>query len=62
MKDRKLTISKDYHSYQLKRPLPGPPVPWIRLKGYWIKRAGFDIGMPVRIQVKKKRLIITPIH
>ena len=60
MKERKLIVCRDFHDYQLRRYNPGEPVPWIRLKGYWLKEAGFVIGLPVRVQVEKQQLIITP--
>lgn len=35
------------------------PVPWLRLRGYWLQQAGFGIEQKIRIQVDLKRLIIT---
>ena len=60
LKERKLTVSKDFHEYQLRRYSPGEPVPWIRLKGFWLKEAGFVIGLPIRVQVEEQQLVITP--
>ncbi|WP_437884027.1 SymE family type I addiction module toxin [Pseudomonas sp. LRF_L74] len=37
-----------------------PPVPFLRLQGYWLQQAGFAIGQRVCIQVPEQFLIITP--
>ncbi len=37
----------------------GRPVPWIQIKGYWLKEAGFEIDMPVKIRVMDGYLILT---
>ena len=34
------------------------PVPWIYEKGYWLKRAGFQIGMPVQVKVYQGCLVL----
>lgn len=37
---------------------PRVNVPYLRLRGRWLKDAGFDIGRNVRIEVSEKRLMI----
>ena len=40
---------------------PRVNVPYLRLRGRWLKDAGFDIGRNVRIEVSEKRLMIEPV-
>lgn len=40
-------------------PLP-PPVPFLRLQGYWLQKAGFVIGQRVCVQVSEQRIVIVP--
>lgn len=35
-------------------------VPWLRLSGRWLEKAGFAVDGKVRIQVELGRLVITP--
>lgn len=35
-------------------------VPFIRLRGKWLEKAGFNIGQRIKVYVSKKRLLITP--
>jgi hypothetical protein len=37
---------------------PKVDVPYLRLRGHWLKNAGFEIGRHVRIEVGEGRLII----
>lgn len=34
------------------------PVPWIRLRGVWLEKAGFNVGQSLKIQVLRKRIVI----
>jgi len=36
-------------------------VPHLRLKGLWMKEAGFAVGECVRVEVEHNRLVLTPI-
>jgi hypothetical protein len=40
---------------------PRPDVPFLRLSGRWLERAGFAIGGKVKIDVSDGRLIIEPV-
>jgi hypothetical protein len=40
---------------------PRSDVPHIRLRGRWLERAGFVIGLSVRVGVDDRRLIIEPV-
>ncbi len=35
------------------------PVPWVQLKGKWLRQAGFEINTPVKIRVMDKCLVLT---
>jgi len=37
----------------------GRPVPSIRLKGHWLRQAGFEINTPVKIRVMQGCLVLT---
>ncbi|QRX81618.1 SymE family type I addiction module toxin [Glaciimonas sp. PAMC28666] len=49
--DRFLTVSL--------YPEPQPHVPWIRLRGLWLKQAGFTAQTKIKVQVMTDRLVIT---
>jgi len=34
-------------------------LPYIRLTGIWLQKAGFEIGQEISVTVKNKQLIIT---
>ncbi|MCG7928913.1 MAG: type I toxin-antitoxin system SymE family toxin [Candidatus Thiodiazotropha lotti] len=34
-------------------------MPWIQLKGYWLKHAGFEINTPVKVRVMNGCLVLT---
>ena len=40
---------------------PRSDVPYLRLRGRWLERAGFAIGRSVRVEVNDGRLIIEPV-
>ena len=40
-------------------PEPNPHVPWIRLRGLWLRQAGFTPGSRVRVRVMPGCLVIT---
>lgn len=51
MQDRFLTVSL--------YPEPKPRIPWIRLRGLWLKQAGFTSKSRIRVQVMTGCLVIT---
>jgi hypothetical protein len=40
---------------------PRPDVPYLRLRGRWLERAGFAIGGKVKIEISEGRLVIEPV-
>jgi hypothetical protein len=63
MKPRNLTIS--YFQPVTERVWPArnpPPMPYLRLQGRWLDRAGFAVGSHVRVSVESRRLVIEVIE
>jgi len=62
MKNRKLKVRETHRDYFLKNQghKGNPTTSYILLKGTWLEKAGFGIGLPIRVQVENQRLIITP--
>jgi hypothetical protein len=50
--ERKIKVNKTQYMRKLKDdPVgAGRQVPWIQLKGYWLKQVGFEINAPVKSQ------------
>lgn len=40
---------------------PRSDVPYLRMRGRWLERAGFAIGQRVKVDVDQRRLIIEPV-
>jgi Toxin SymE, type I toxin-antitoxin system len=57
MKPRRLRVS--YRQPESHVPLRRPaPMPFLRLQGRWLDRAGFAVGADVRVQVEPGRLVV----
>ena len=60
--DRHITVGYIERYYQHKNANPNhrkPRVPWLRLQGNWLARAGFITDTKVLIEVTQGRLVIT---
>ncbi len=62
---RKLKVRMGFYDYVLssspstyKAP---PPVPYMLLKGYWLKKAGFPIGTFVHVEVSEGCMVLKAI-
>lgn len=58
---RKLTTGRTFHivAPNISNSFTGlRAVPWIRLKGVWLERAGFSVGQPIRLEVQQGRVVI----
>jgi toxic protein SymE len=40
---------------------PGVEVPYLRLRGRWLRDAGFGVGRIVKVEVSEGRLTIEPV-
>lgn len=41
------------------RPSP-PPIPYLRLRGHWLRQAGFTVGQKVNLHIGDEYIMITP--
>lgn len=59
--ERRLKIAADFYPVHIKDkpPSPAKPVPWIRLRGLWLRQAGFEVSEIVKVRVMKGCLVIT---
>ena len=57
---RQLTIGYSFYIYKRGHRRPPPPVPYLRLRGYWLSQAGFAVGQRVRVDVIDGCITITP--
>lgn len=57
---RLLTIGYSFYAYKRSQSQPSRAVPCLRLRGYWLKQAGFAVGQRVRIDILDGRITITP--
>ncbi|MFS1524643.1 SymE family type I addiction module toxin [Microbulbifer sp. 2304DJ12-6] len=47
-------MNETYYEYRLKAQSPysgNRSVPWIQMKGHWLRQAGFEINTPVKVRV-----------
>ena len=60
--ERHMKVAADYapSAANEKSYAPSKKIPWIRLKGLWLKEAGFEINDAIRVRVIKGCLVITP--
>ncbi len=59
--ERYIKVNETHYMYRLKDDQcgAGRPVPWIQMKGHWLKQAGFDINTPIKIRVMDDCLVLT---
>ena len=58
LKVRKGHYHHHYADFHPRTILAPEPVPWLYIKGYWLKEAGFPVGATVKVTVEDKRLVI----
>ncbi|PRB45588.1 hypothetical protein CQ009_22015 [Pseudomonas sp. MYb2] len=49
----------DQNERRRKRGLNAKPVPWIKFRGLWLRRAGFEVSENVKVRVMKGGAVIT---
>jgi toxic protein SymE len=63
---RKLKVRKGFYDYLLSSSpstyRAPSPVPYVLLKGYWLKKAGFPIGTNISVEVSDGCLVIKAIQ
>lgn len=58
---RTLTITGSCYEYQLDGRWPRPPdVPYLRLRGYWLQKAGFSVRQRVQVHIADQSITIIP--
>ncbi|MFS1524637.1 SymE family type I addiction module toxin [Microbulbifer sp. 2304DJ12-6] len=60
--ERHIKVSETYYEYRLKAQSPysgNRSVPWIQMKGHWLRQAGFEINTPVKVRVMAGCLVLT---
>jgi hypothetical protein len=63
LRPRLLSITGSCYDYQLHGRWPRPPeVPYLRLRGYWLQKAGFSVGQRVRVHIADQRITIVPVQ
>ncbi len=60
--ERYVKVNTIHYGYRLKTQSPSSgdrPVPWLQLRGHWLRQAGFEINTPVKIRVMDGCLVLT---
>lgn len=57
---RQIKISSSRYEAHMKHWPRAPLVPYIRLRGYWLDKAGFGVGKRVNIQVTDRCITLVP--
>lgn len=58
---RTLSVSSSYYDYEVDgRRLNPREVPLLRLRGYWLRQAGFSAGQRVKVHVADGCITIVP--
>src|SRR5580704_10472385 len=53
-----LPASQSFDSHRVTVGSTDPGVPFLRLRGRWLERAGFEVNAPVRVEVSDRRLVL----
>lgn len=59
---RLLSITSSCYDYQREQWPPPPEVPLLRLRGYWLQQAGFEVGQRVHVHITDQCITIVPAH
>jgi hypothetical protein len=57
---RLLSVTGSSYDYQLEQWPRPPEVPLLRLRGYWLQHAGFEVGQRVQVNVTEQCITIVP--
>ena len=60
--ERYLKVNQIHYEYRIKEQSPNVgnrSVPWIQMKGHWLRQAGFEIDTPIKVRVMDGCLVLT---
>ena len=60
--ERYIKVNQIHYDYRIKEQSLNSgcrSVPWINIKGHWLREAGFDINTPVKVRVMDGCLVLT---
>ena len=57
---RLIKIGYSFYTYRHDRSSPPPAGPDLRLRGHWLRQAGFAVGQKVSVQVTDRCITIVP--
>ena len=60
--ERHIKVNQIHYDYRTKQQPPNSgcrSVPWIQMKGHWLRQAGFEIDTPIKVRVMDGCLILT---
>ncbi len=59
---RHIKVNQAHYEYRTKDQSPhsgSRSVPWIQMKGHWLRQAGFEIDTPIKVRVMDGCLVLT---
>lgn len=60
--ERHIKVNQIHYDYRTKQQSPNSgnrSVPWIQMKGHWLRQAGFEIDTPIKVRVMEGCLVLT---
>jgi len=60
--ERHIKVTQIHYEYRTKDQSPGSgsrSVPWIQMKGHWLRQAGFEINTQIKVRVMDGCLVLT---
>ena len=60
--ERYIKVSKSHYEYRTKNQSlhsGNRSVPWIQMKGHWLRQAGFEIDTPIKVRIMDGCLVLT---
>jgi toxic protein SymE len=60
--ERYIKVNQIHYEYRTKQQSPNSgcrSVPWIQMKGHWLRQAGFEIDTPIKVRVMDGCLVLT---
>ena len=60
--ERYIKVNQIHYDYRIKEQSPcsgNRSVPWIQMKGHWLRQAGFEIDTPIKVRVMDGCLVLT---